>query len=74
MALPDAGEIATWYPSLARPALLPLAYARYGAEMLGWGVRRVLGQPRRMLARGRAGQTSMTGDQDHPTTTEGLGS
>jgi hypothetical protein len=42
MALPDRGEIAIWYPRLARPALLPLAYARYGGQMLGWGVRRAL--------------------------------
>jgi hypothetical protein len=50
MLLPDAGEIANWYPGLSRPALLPLAYARYGAEMIGWGVRRVLGRPRLKLA------------------------
>jgi hypothetical protein len=50
MLLPDAGEIATWYPALARPALLPLAYARYGAEIIGWAVRRALGQPRGKLA------------------------
>jgi hypothetical protein len=50
MLLPDAGEIATWYPSLARPVLLPLAYARYGAEMIGWGLRRARGGPRRKLA------------------------
>lgn len=43
MVLPDPGEIAIWYPRLARPPLLPLAYARYGAQMVGWGVRRVLG-------------------------------
>jgi hypothetical protein len=53
MLLPDAGEIATWYPRLARPALLPLAYARYSAEMIGWGVRRILGQPRLKLAHGQ---------------------
>jgi hypothetical protein len=46
MALPDRGEIAIWYPRLARPALLPLAYARYGAQMVGWGVRRALRRKR----------------------------
>jgi hypothetical protein len=51
MLLPDADEIATWYPALARPALLPLAYARYGADMIGWVARRLLGRPRRTLAR-----------------------
>jgi hypothetical protein len=51
MLLPDAGEIANWYPALARPALLPLAYARYGTEMISWAMRRVLGRPRRKLAR-----------------------
>jgi hypothetical protein len=53
MALPDRGEIVTWYPRLARPALLPLAYARYGAQLLGYGVRRALARPRRNL-RGRS--------------------
>jgi hypothetical protein len=53
MLLPDAGEIANWYPRLARPALLPLAYARYSAEMIGWGVRRILGRPRLKLAHGQ---------------------
>ena len=43
MALPDPLELGHWYPRLARPALLPLAYARYGAEMAGWAVRRILG-------------------------------
>lgn len=46
MLLPDPGEIAHWYPRLARPALLPLAYLRYGATLAGWGVRRALGRPR----------------------------
>jgi putative nucleotidyltransferase-like protein len=64
MALPDTGEIATWYPSLTRPALLPLAYARYGIAMLGWGVRRALGRPRRKLARGRAEERPMAGRDD----------
>jgi hypothetical protein len=50
MLLPDTNEIANWYPALARPALLPLAYARYSAEMIGWGVRRALGRPRLKLA------------------------
>jgi hypothetical protein len=54
--LPSPGEIATWYPALARPALRPLAYARYGAEMVGWGVRRALGRPRRNLARDYEGR------------------
>ncbi|MFL5802835.1 MAG: nucleotidyltransferase family protein [Roseiflexaceae bacterium] len=76
MALPDAGEIAIWYPSLARPALLPLAYARYGIEMLGWAVRRALGRPRRKLARGREEQRPMTerDDEDQTRTAEGIGS
>ena len=64
MALPDAGEVAIWYPSLARPALLPLAYARYGAEMLGWAMRRALGRPRWKLARGREGQQPVTERND----------
>jgi hypothetical protein len=51
MLLPDANEIATWYPALARPSMRPLAYARYGADMLGWGMRRALGRRRRNLAR-----------------------
>ncbi len=55
MALPDAGEMATLYPSLARPALLPLAYARYGIDMFSWGLRRALGRPRGKLARGHEG-------------------
>jgi hypothetical protein len=49
MLLPDPKEIANWYPRLARPALLPLAYARYSAQMAGWGVRRALGKPRLKL-------------------------
>ena len=53
MLLPDAGEIATWYPRLARPALLPLAYARYSTDMIGWVVRRMLGRPRLKLAHGQ---------------------
>jgi len=56
MLLPDVDEITTWYPSLARPALLPLAYARYGVEMVGWNVRRALGGPRRKLAYEYRGQ------------------
>jgi hypothetical protein len=58
MLLPDTGEIATWYPRLARPALLPLAYARYGADMIGWAVRRVLGRPRLKLAHDHEGPTA----------------
>jgi hypothetical protein len=46
MLLPNPGELGHWYPSLARPALLPFAYARYAGEILGWGVRRVLGKSR----------------------------
>jgi hypothetical protein len=64
MLLPDAGELANWYPALMRPALLPLAYARYSAEMIGWGVRRLLGRPRRKLAQGqetRAAQSELAG-------------
>ena len=56
MVLPSAGEIAIWYPSLTRPALRPLAYVRYGVDMLGWGVRRALGRPRRNLARDYEGR------------------
>lgn len=55
MALPDPGEVATWYPRLARPLLLPLGYACYGAQMLGWGLRRALGKPRLHLAAARMG-------------------
>ena len=55
MLLPDSDEIATWYPTLARPALLPLAYARYSADMIGWAMRRVLGRPRRKLAHNHEG-------------------
>jgi Uncharacterised nucleotidyltransferase len=58
MLLPDAGEIATWYPALARPALLPLAYARYSVEMIGWGVRRALGRPRLKLAHDHDGRST----------------
>jgi hypothetical protein len=46
MLLPNPGELAHWYPNLARPALLPIAYLRYGAQILGWGVRRALGRSR----------------------------
>jgi hypothetical protein len=52
MLLPDPDEIGHWYPRLARPGLLPLAYARYGATLLGWGLRRALGRPRLNLRRG----------------------
>jgi hypothetical protein len=49
MLLPDPNEIASWYPSMARPALLPLAYARYGAQIAGYGLRRALGRSRLKL-------------------------
>ena len=46
MLLPNPGELGHWYPKLARPALLPIAYLRYAGEILGWGVRRALGKSR----------------------------
>ncbi len=46
MLLPNPGELGHWYPNLARPALLPIAYLRYAGEILGWGVRRALGRSR----------------------------
>jgi len=46
MLLPNPGELGHWYPSLARPALLPIAYLRYAVQILGWGVRRTLGKSR----------------------------
>jgi hypothetical protein len=46
MLLPNPGELAHWYPKLARPALLPIAYLRYGFQILGWGVRRARGKAR----------------------------
>ncbi|HJZ46282.1 MAG TPA: hypothetical protein VKE41_03920, partial [Roseiflexaceae bacterium] len=46
MLLPDPGELGHWYPHLARPGLLPIAYLRYGLELVGWSVRRALGKPR----------------------------
>jgi hypothetical protein len=46
MLVPDPGELGHWYPSLARPALLPIAYLRYGAQIVGWGVRRARGRSR----------------------------
>jgi hypothetical protein len=49
MALPDPRELGHWYPKLARPALLPLAYARYGVELASWAVRRTLGGQRRFF-------------------------
>ena len=49
MLLPNPGELGHWYPHLARPGLLPIAYLRYGAEIAGWGVRRALGRPRLKL-------------------------
>jgi hypothetical protein len=46
MLLPNPAELGHWYPKLARPALLPIAYLRYGAQILGWSVRRARGKPR----------------------------
>jgi hypothetical protein len=46
MLVPDAGELAHWYPRLSRPGLLPIAYVCYGAELAGWALRRALGRPR----------------------------
>jgi hypothetical protein len=46
MLLPNPGELGHWYPNLARPALLPIAYLRYAAEIFGWGMRRALGKAR----------------------------
>jgi hypothetical protein len=50
MIVPNPGELGHWYPRLARPGLLPVAYIRYAVELLGWGARRALGKPRRKLA------------------------
>jgi hypothetical protein len=49
MLVPNPGELGHWYPRLARPGLLPIAYLRYAAELVGWGLRRALGKPRRKL-------------------------
>jgi hypothetical protein len=46
MLLPNPSELGHWYPNLARPALLPIAYLRYGVQILGWGVRRMRGKSR----------------------------
>jgi len=46
MLLPNPGELGHWYPNLARPALLPIAYLRYGAQIIGWGMRRARGKSR----------------------------
>jgi hypothetical protein len=46
MLVPNPGELGHWYPHLARPALLPIAYLRYAGEVVGWGVRRALGRSR----------------------------
>jgi hypothetical protein len=46
MLLPGPDELAHWYPMLARPALLPIAYLRYGIQLVGWGVRRARGKAR----------------------------
>jgi hypothetical protein len=56
MVLPDRDEIVLWYPRLARPALLPLAYARYAVQMIGWGLRRALGGKRLKLFAPGAGE------------------
>lgn len=69
MALPDPRELGHWYPGLSRPALLPLAYARYGAELAGWGARRILGGRRRLFrAAGPATEPTLAGraaDEPH---------
>lgn len=49
MVLPDPNEMAHWFPRMARPILLPVAYMRYGTLLLRWGMRRALGKPRMML-------------------------
>ena len=49
MVLPDPSEMAHWFPRMARPMLLPLAYARYGLMLVRWGLRRARGRPRLML-------------------------
>ena len=46
MLLPNPGELGHWYPNLARPALLPIAYLRYAGEILGWALRRARGKSR----------------------------
>jgi hypothetical protein len=46
MLLPNPGELGHWYPNLARPALLPIAYLRYAGEIVGWVARRALGKSR----------------------------
>jgi hypothetical protein len=55
MLLPSPGELGHWYPYLAQPGLLPIAYLRYAMEILGWSVRRALGRPRLKLAAPPAG-------------------
>jgi len=49
MLFPDPNEMAHWFPRMAQPILLPFAYARYGAMLLRWGLRRARGRPRMML-------------------------
>ncbi len=49
MLLPDPNEMAHWFPRMAQPILLPVAYARYGALLLRWGLRRARGRSRMML-------------------------
>jgi hypothetical protein len=68
MLVPDPGELGHWYPRLARPALLPVAYMRYAAELLGWGVRRALGKPRRKLAEPMLG-VEVNSDGGYPGST-----
>jgi hypothetical protein len=46
MLLPNPGELAHWYPNLARPALLPMAYLRYAGAIFSWGMRRAFGKAR----------------------------
>jgi hypothetical protein len=47
--LPDPGDLALMYPRLNRPALRPLAYARYSIEIGNWLARRMLRRPRLKL-------------------------
>jgi hypothetical protein len=61
MIVPDPGELGHWYPHLARPGLLPIAYMRYGIEIVGWGLRRALGRPRRKLAAPVGAEANISG-------------
>jgi hypothetical protein len=49
MIIPDPNEMAHWFPFMAQPILLPVAYARYTVMLLRWGLRRARGKPRMML-------------------------